>query len=221
MKHSTERILTTHVGARPEPTPCTAASTKGTGSALRPRRARAAGREAVATWCGSRSKRASISSPTASRANRASSTYVIERFSGFERKPPAPGKKMQTAFDRAGSISLFPTTTPGPSASPNRSAGAAGAGTTSIPAPGPSVIKAMRRSRPTSPTSSGKEGRPPRGRFPAGDRFFLRRGYVCQRILPHPRGVPAGGIRRDARRVQGDCRRRIILQIDYPRLVTY
>ena len=69
MKRSTERILTTHTGSLPRTAKVVElllAEQQKAGRA--PRRTAAAVREAVATWCKSRSNAASTSSMTASRA---------------------------------------------------------------------------------------------------------------------------------------------------------
>ena len=155
MKHSTERILTTHVG-----------SLARADSLIPLLRLRENGqpydreelaklvREAVADVV-RKQVEAGIDIVTDGEQGKASFFgYIIERFSGFERKPAAPGRELDRGR-RAGSTSLFPTTTRGPSGSPNRLADEAeGAGTAaSIPAPGRSATGATRRSRRTSTTS--------------------------------------------------------------------
>ena len=47
------------------------------------------------TWCGSRSKRAIDIVTDGEQGKSGFFTYVIERFNGFERKLPAPGKEMR------------------------------------------------------------------------------------------------------------------------------
>ena len=76
------------------------------------------------TSCGSRSKRASIWSPTASRARRASSATSSNASTASSASRPRRARKCRPRA--AGREYLpFPTTTRGPSASPSRSAGEA------------------------------------------------------------------------------------------------
>jgi methionine synthase II (cobalamin-independent) len=154
MKRSTERILTTHVGslARPDSLiPLLRLMEQGQ-PYDREELARLV-REAV-TYAVRKQVEAGIDIVTDGEQGKASFFgYIVERFSGFERKPATPGKEGRPrAAGRT--TSLFPTTTRGPSVSPNRLAVEAEvAGTASIPAPGRSAIEATQRSRRTSTTS--------------------------------------------------------------------
>ncbi len=137
-------------------------------------------------------------------------SYIVERFNGFERKPAAPGKEADRAR-RAGSTSLSPSTMHGPSVSPNRLAvEAEGAGHSVDTCTGPVSYRGHEAVQADiANLKAAIEGPDPRRRLHSRDRFLLRRGYFCQRILPDPRGIRAGDIQRDARRVQGDRRRRV------------
>jgi methionine synthase II (cobalamin-independent) len=141
MKRSTERILTTHVGslARAEPLIPLLRLRENGQPYDREELARLV-REAV-TDVVRKQVESGIDIITDGEQGKASFFgYIIERFSGFQRKPPAP---------------LSPTTTRGPSASPNRLADEAeGAGKAeSIPASGRSATGAVRPFRRTSTTS--------------------------------------------------------------------
>ena len=154
MKRSTERILTTHVGslARPDSLiPLLRLRERGEFYA-REELARLV-REAV-TDVVRKQVEAGIDIVADGEQGKSSFYgYIVERFTGFERKPAAPGKEGRPrAAGRE--YPLFPTTTRGPSVSPNRLAvEAEGAATASIPAPGRSAIGAKRRSRWISTTS--------------------------------------------------------------------
>ena len=149
-------------------------------------------------WCGSRSKRASILSPTASRAKRASSATSSNDSAASSASRPAPGKEMQTAGGGQG-IPRFSRLL------------------RVVRAHRRAVRRAKRRARARrrrylhrAGQLQGPRGGPDRHRQPQGgsegpdlrgslcacDRFFLRCVYLCQRVLPHPRGVRAGRIRR-------------------------
>ena len=154
MKHSTERILTTHVGSLARPDSLIPLLRLREHGELYDREELARlVREAV-TDVVRKQVEAGIDIVADGEQGKSSFYgYIVERFSGFERKPAAPGKEADRGR-RAGSTSLFPITTRGPSVSPNRLAvEAEGAGSASIPAPGRSAIGAKRRSRWISTTS--------------------------------------------------------------------
>ena len=82
--------------------------------------------------------------------------YVVERFSGFERKPPAPGNEMRPRA--AGREYLaFPDYYAWSERIAEPFGRRGGRGAASILAPGRSAIKATRRSSPTSPISKRQQ----------------------------------------------------------------
>ena len=155
MKHSTQRILTTHVGSL--------ARTDGLLPLLRLKEqgqpyareelARQV-REAVA-YVVQKQVEAGVDIVTDGEQGKSGFfTYVIERFNGFERKPPAPGKEMRPRSGGPG-VSRFSRLLRLVRAHRRavRRAQRAQAAATPTSAPGRSAIKARRRFRPISPTS--------------------------------------------------------------------
>ena len=143
MKRSTERILTTHVGslARPDALVPILKARDRVQPYDRETYAKLV-RDAVADVV-RRQTAAGVDIVTDGEQGKASFFgYIVERFDGFTRKPVPAGQEGNPR-GTSREYQAFPTTTSGPSASPNgRAVAAAIAGTASMSAPGPSSTRA-------------------------------------------------------------------------------